>query len=228
MFITYYFIFLFAFCVALYTAAPLNLRARVPVDPTNFRKYDNSSRALTSLISKTYETIPNPFFNHETMLPLYLHVSKTGGTSFKEELLKYGYTADWKKYGVKNYSEYTMKFNLKLFSIKTNGTKIPFTFTLIRSPRSHVHSMFLECKHDSWGKRTTNNTLFPRKGSDKDDFTEWIDHFYNNWNKIDDETLRNITLDNFNCYHPYNFQTRALSDDCGSSIHKFNARVWKL
>ena len=61
------------------------------------------------------------------------------------------------------------------------------------------------CKYSSWGKRVTRKKSFPRSGDnykdDEVDFDSWLAHF----------TVNNTHY--YNCYHPANFQTRALTSD---------------
>ena len=63
----------------------------------------------------------------------------------------------------------------------------------------------------------TKGTSFPRGHSDKEDFANWVNHFYDSWNKEDDEAKREMTLESYHCYHPYNLQARQLSDNCKTS-----------
>lgn len=90
--------------------------------------------------------------------------------------------------------------------------------TFFRAPRPHVQSMYLECKYDHWGKSVTRKTKFPRSHNDVSDFTAWVNHFYWSWNRVDDAKEREIELECFHCYHPYNFQTRHMTNNC-STIH---------
>jgi len=94
----------------------------------------------------------------------------------------------------------------------------PFVSTFLRAPRAHVYSQFLECKYDNWGKRVTKGTEFPRSKYDHSDFSHWVSHFYNSWNKEDDSSARVMTEEAYHCYHPYNMQCRALSDNC-NTVH---------
>ena len=76
------------------------------------------------------------------------------------------------------------------------------------------------CKHSAWGKRTTKNKAFPRSGDkyedDEVDFDSWLAHFADN------------NTHYYNCYHPANFQTRALTSQrryVGSGRGGFNPNM---
>ena len=78
---------------------------------------------------------------------------------------------------------------------------------MLRSPRAHVYSQFLQCKHDEWGLRVTNGTGFPRSGLDTDGFARWIQHFRGGrWR-------RDGVIDDFGCYNPHNMQAKPASSD---------------
>ncbi len=78
-----------------------------------------------------------------------------------------------------------------------------YTLISLRSPRHHVWSQFTMCKYSAWGKRATKKKSFPRSGDkyedDEVDFDSWLAHF----------AVNNTHY--YNCYHPANFQTRALT-----------------
>jgi hypothetical protein len=75
----------------------------------------------------------------------------------------------------------------------------------------------MECKHDYWGKRITNGTDFPRSGSskadDEHDFQIWLNHFVNT--KYSGRSLDSSLSEtnDYNCYHPANYQSRALTSE---------------
>eukprot|EP00854_Cymbomonas_tetramitiformis_P017659 gene17659-21040_t len=76
---------------------------------------------------------------------------------------------------------------------------------LVRSPRKHVFSQFLECKYDKWGQRQTKGTGFPGFGRFETTgagFEEWLAHFVN------DSTA---SKGDYKCYNPWNLQTRFLA-----------------
>ena len=90
----------------------------------------------------------------------------------------------------------------------------------LRSPRHHVWSQFTMCKYSAWGNMTTAGEHFPRSGSkyedDEVDFDSWLAHF------LVDSTHY------YNCYHPANFQTRALSSKrryVGSGVGGSNPNI---
>ena len=97
-----------------------------------------------------------------------------------------------------------------------------YTLTSLRSPRHHVWSQFTMCKYSDWGKRTTaKKTSFPRTGDgykdDEVDFDSWLGHF-----------TRGNQSTYYKCYHPANFQSRALTSErryIGSGRGGFNPNV---
>ena len=56
---------------------------------------------------------------------------------------------------------------------KMNRNKKNWMVSMFRSPREQVYSLFLECKYDGWGKRTTFGTGFPRHTNDLVGFSKW-------------------------------------------------------
>lgn len=93
--------------------------------------------------------------------------------------------------------------------------------TLLREPRAHVLSQFLECKYDEWGKRVTRRTSFPRNGTDASDFRQWLRFFAPATNDDGAQRARAKTkTSNYGCYHPYNMQTRTLVPRC-KDTHAF-------
>ena len=135
-------------------------------------------------------------------------------------------------------TEHTEKCYVELYKAYKDRkpNKEPFIMSFFRAPRAHVYSQFLECKHDNWGKRVTKGSDFPRQHGDPEDFATWVDHFYDSWNKEvfmrfpiyyyyhyplffitkpqDEPEKRKIELECFHCYHPYNMQSRAMSNEC--------------
>ena len=112
------------------------------------------------------------------------------------------------------------------------------TVTLLREPRAHVFSQYLECRYDRWGRKVTHGTAFPRSSSVHEDFDAWLQHFANKsaWGEaaagvaggcklqtvaLHDNKLRGVdyhaemdrhcTSADFSCYNPYNMQTRAMA-----------------
>jgi len=99
-----------------------------------------------------------------------------------------------------------------------------YLLTSLRSPRHHVWSLFTECKYDTWGRKVTNHTGFPRGGndtkSDEIDFDLWLDHFL---------PMGLNKRDMYECYHPANYQSRALTSRSkkphGIGMDKFEPNI---
>lgn len=85
----------------------------------------------------------------------------------------------------------------------------------LRSPRHHAWSLFAECKYDDWGMRATKNTNFPRsgnkEGNDVFDFDMWLVNFL----PMGPEAVGSKDYAGkdcfYHCYHPANYQSRALT-----------------
>lgn len=92
--------------------------------------------------------------------------------------------------------------------------------TLFRSPIHHIYSQYLECKFDEWGLKTTKGRDFPREKENEmtgymPAFEKWLKHFVQEVESIKNGTFDSESND-YNCYHPYNMQTRYLF--CDSSL----------
>jgi hypothetical protein len=133
----------------------------------------------------------------------FVHVSKSGGASWINEL---------KNAGLRTFPE---KQDGDEFSVSyQNGLEVRDHISLhlssMRSPRHHTWSLWSECRFDRWGQRVTANNDFPRSGQNDEedvlDFSLWINHF------VDPHTKELIpeSYDSFySCYHPANYQSRA-------------------
>lgn len=121
----------------------------------------------------------------------FTHISKSAGTSVQsalERLIPRGHY----------FSEHEP-------SVHWHMKKFPSDYNLIslKSPRHHVWSLFTECKYGGWAKSVSSKS-FSRSGdmpeSDDADFQFWLDRF--------------VPLGEtgyYNCYHPANYQARALT-----------------
>ena len=104
----------------------------------------------------------------------FLHIAKTGGTSLMHDMAARGHD---------------LRINpLNNNEVCYNKSYAPaqFNMILLRSPRGHVVSQFLHCKHTKWGKNSIVDTAFPRNGTDEEGFALWVAHFHNDtwrpWN----------------------------------------------
>mmetsp|Transcript_9762 Transcript_9762/g.17322 ORF Transcript_9762/g.17322 Transcript_9762/m.17322 type:complete len:376 (-) Transcript_9762:131-1258(-) len=144
----------------------------------------------------------------------FVHISKSGGASWIGELKATGVGALYPEeaagpehsvvYQVRNAHQYD---------------HLSYHLTSLRSPRHHTWSLWAECRWDPWGKRTTKKTGFPNSGTDIEgdlkDFTEWIGHFVDEKN----HTIYEGRISNdgsYRCYHPANYQSRALTVQAGN------------
>jgi len=129
-----------------------------------------------------------PLFN--AVLPM--HIPKTAGYSLREELLK--------RFGLEtgHMEEYLVEF--------TSRWPARPTLTVLRSPRAHALSQYLECRYDDWGAERTANTSFPGGGFSREvGFSRWLDHFLVGPEESDGEAGA------FRCYSPWNMQSRYLA-----------------
>ena len=129
----------------------------------------------------------------------FVHISKCAGSTWLRlfNFLKLNICPE-KEAGVEHSVSYQQQYTCK---------DADYTLISLRSPRHHVWSQFTMCKYSRWGKRVTRKSNdFPRSGDkfedDEVDFDSWLSHF---------ASMGNETNNHFNCYHPANFQTRALT-----------------
>ncbi len=130
----------------------------------------------------------------------FVHISKCAGSTWIrlfKTVLKLNICPE-KEDGVEHSVSYQQQYTCK---------DTDYTLISLRSPRHHVWSQFTMCKYSRWGKRVTRNSKdFPRSGDkyedDEVDFDSWLAHFH---------SMGNETTNHYNCYHPANFQTRALT-----------------
>ena len=107
------------------------------------------------------------------MVPQYinfLHIAKCAGTSLMKDLVARDFQFEF--HAISN----NELCHAKIFDRRA------FNIVYLRSPRAHVLSQFLHCKHSRWGKMQTEDRAglsgFPRNGTDEADFAQWVDYFY--------------------------------------------------
>lgn len=168
---------------------PLGL-ARWPIFIDNATVYNALKRA--SVINRSWR------FN-DTELFSYVHISKTGGSTF----------ITWV-----NASRFFSRFYPRVSAGQEHGhlydrVQRPHAQRLVflRSPRGHVLSMFKECRYDDWGVRLIRSNLstVPHAGTHQHDFEKWI-NFY-----IMRATGNNTGKNSMGCYDPWNFQARFMT-----------------
>ena len=128
----------------------------------------------------------------------FLHIPKCAGTSFNTELTQAGFT-------LTESSGERCLCNKPMSSPgeSCNDPTVPVV-TLLRSPRAHVYSQYLECRFDDWGKKVTKGTAFPARGAIEAGFERWLDHFLGRSRGLGWEGA-------YRCYNPWNMQSRALT-----------------
>ena len=130
----------------------------------------------------------------------FVHISKAAGSSWIASLQ--GLLPPEKVCPNKiNGPEFSVEYQTR-----THCRGSDYHMVSLRSPRHHVWSLFTMCKYSHWGRNMTNGTAFPRSGStetdDERDFEAFLDHFL----PLGGEG----TVDEYNCYHPANYQSRHL------------------
>jgi len=133
-----------------------------------------------------------------------IHIPKTAGTSLGKD--------------AKN-DDFVQSLNMRFLNwewcFPPHRKGDAFHLMMLRSPRAHVMSQFLECKYDWWGKLVTQNTSFPRTLDDDLGFAVWLDHFWPpRAYECDCDDMANcdcLREDDFNCYNPHNMQARSLT-----------------
>lgn len=129
----------------------------------------------------------------------HMHIPKVAGISFIRDALSFIPNGTGFYSGETCYSKYASR---KTFDLKREGLHNDGIVTMLRNPREHVLSQFVECADDSWGKK-----IVPKdKRHLLKDFGTWVQHF-----------TFNFTTDDLGCYHPFNMQTRAFL--CESHLH---------
>lgn len=162
----------------------------------------------------------------------YVHISKNSGSSWIQEFKKIKGIPIWKSFRTVNFTKtqlYPMRPSGPEHSLSFQDVIVErqhrdgplLRFLTLRNPRQHAWSLFNMCANDEeWGKIRTNGTNFPRNHSENLllDFREWLHHFAN------ETTVFNQT-DAFRCYHPANYQSRALVVH-HKAPHNVKQNVW--
>jgi hypothetical protein len=144
-------------------------------------------------IVKAKSKIPFKYANPDEVCPILIHIPKTGGTSIRQALQKASYL--------------TRHTELCFNELYENDR---FVLSFFRAPRAQVFAQYMECAYDDFGKTATQYFKeFPRNESLVEGFTSWVTHFNQTF-----VTDTNPSQSAFNCYHPYNMQSRAMSDTC--------------
>jgi hypothetical protein len=183
--------------------------SRVSYSSSTHRSGQHFDNGTSTECSKFSKTLPKVVVDHRCHLMhldvqpksliSHVHIPKTAGISIQRELAKVfpgANIASWEEY----YSEFPRQWPA--------GQVV----TMLRNPRAHVFSQFLECKYDEWGRMVTNFTAFPRTTSDELDFNVWLNTF--SLNSISGEA------DDYGCYNPLNMQTRYLANERSEELRK--------
>lgn len=136
---------------------------------------------------------------------LFVHIPKSGGSSFL--------TASSQYIPIGSRLHGNREFSVN----KTPGPRINMVIVL-RQPREHVLSQYLECKYDWWGKTATKGTNFPGnndKNQVYDGLEKWLDHF------LDEKMGAKMDAYKYayKCYNPWNMQARYISTDNDHVVH---------
>lgn len=186
--------------------------------------YDASSSTIYSSTAKD---------NNITIIPppkqwTLIHIPKTAGDSFMEDSPNHMPINSTLQGNEEKSLARTPNATTTMTTADrtTNDPQHPFILFL-RKPTSMVLSLFLECKYDDWGRRTTKDTGFPGYDQLEDalaGFDEWIEHFASqhlpshSTSKEEEDGDDDIitppqygSLFAFKCYDPYNMMSRYLT-----------------
>lgn len=156
----------------------------------------NTSFLIGSVYTHSIEVLPKNTtkINSDKVLT-FMHIPKTGGTSFYNDMLTFGI----------NFSNESPTGNEFCFH---PGME----YTFIRNPRSHILSQYTMCRYSNWGKKQKVQTLWTSDMDMFEGFEVWLDHFTH-------------SPDYLNCYYPYNLQTRALLCEEGKTANAYSRNI---
>lgn len=138
-----------------------------------------------------------------------LHIPKTGGTSLN---------AEFKKLKLRSNKNQSVHVGSGEFCFEQSQMHNRFSFTIMRSPRSHVISQFMHMFTHSHSKNGVHTHGYPHQYDDRSidkELEHWLDHFeYGKW-KLENGSYADPS------YNPRNLQTRVLAnlqrnDNCHS------------
>eukprot|EP00927_Polykrikos_kofoidii_P015180 TRINITY_DN16733_c1_g2_i1.p1 TRINITY_DN16733_c1_g2~~TRINITY_DN16733_c1_g2_i1.p1 ORF type:complete len:356 (-),score=36.03 TRINITY_DN16733_c1_g2_i1:29-1096(-) len=125
----------------------------------------------------------------------HMHIPKTAGVSFVRDLL----TTLPSSVGIYSWEACYPEF-VNLISGDMGeqlGGLGGGIVTMLRDPSDQVYSQYRMCFDTDWGKEQMATSS--SKGASMS-FSAWLQHF-----------TTNFTTDDFNCYHPFNMQTRGFT-----------------
>lgn len=113
----------------------------------------------------------------------FVHISKCSGASFIQwARSKHNLRSD----GTRTFPDFFPKYPQgvevgNFYDRQRRESWVRLTF--LRSPRSHILSLFKECRFDKWGKEVieeqerSGRMAVPHTGTHMEDFVKWIDYF---------------------------------------------------
>ena len=140
----------------------------------------------------------------------FVHISKCGGTNFIKWAMN---------------DEAAMDLMPHFFPQNAMGAEYGVLYdeesrptaqrlVMLRSPRSHILSMFKECRYNEWGSKWTKD-FFNVEGTHQEDLEKWI----GNWSQP-------LKQPHPGCYNPWNYQSRAMTSH-QQNPHKIGEEGWE-
>ena len=120
---------------------------------------------------------------HNATFYSFVHISKCSGASFikwarGKDNIRFNGQPTFKDFFPQNAQGQEIG---NMYDLHKRPHYVRLTF--VRSPRSHVMSLFKECRFDHWGMKIIRSQeekglkAVPHAGSHLEDFTEWVDYF---------------------------------------------------
>lgn len=199
------------------------------VDPDKVKeKEKETNNAVVVKVSKTKNLLLPTTSSSTNNRLVFLKIPKTGSSSLKYEINFFEAAmescfANITQFIQKNKKNKKNNKNIIISNKNKEDDEINIkVVTMIRSPRSHAISMYMHCQYSKRNNEMhkQNQNIFPLKGEEdmkKEDlirgFDNWLDYMLNM-----DDTKFIKKSDSFDCYTPWNLQSRMMT--CNIKEHR--------